>query len=94
MGRMGELAFDLEQAGYTATRTDQARLTGQLQRVYHLMSDGKWRSLREIAMAVGGSEAGVSARLRDLRKPHCGGHSVSSIRESGGLWSYRLVVNP
>ena len=92
MGKMAQLAYDLEHAGFTATRRDQPRLTGQLNRVYELMSDGEWRTLTQIAQAVGGSEAGVSARLRDLRKPHCGSHDVLRNRIHGGLWAYRLRV--
>lgn len=71
---------------------DGARLTGQLERVYAYMADGQWRTLGAIRRATGGSEAGVSARLRDLRKPQFGGHTVERKRVDGGLWAYRLIV--
>lgn len=69
---------------------DYARLKGQLQRVATLMGDGKFRTLHEIATAAGGTEASVSARLRDLRKPKYGARDVQRERVSGGLFRYRL----
>jgi hypothetical protein len=71
---------------------DAARLGGQLQRVFDLMRDGEWRTLAEVARAVGGTEAAVSARLRDLRKPRFGSHTVERQHVSGGLWQYRMKV--
>lgn len=73
---------------------DAVRLTGQLHRVKALMADGGWRTLREIADAVGGSEAGVSARLRDMRKSRFGGCEVVRARVDGGLYRYRVVPPP
>jgi hypothetical protein len=72
---------------------DHTRLKGQLWRVFQLMSDGKWRSLAEISEDAGGSEASVSARLRDLRKEQYGGREIQRERISGGLWHYRMVKN-
>jgi hypothetical protein len=61
------------------------------------MSDGEWRTFKQLIneAAVQGvypSENGVSARIRDLRKPKFGGHRVDKKRISGGLYAYRLVV--
>ena len=75
---------------------DSVRLTGQLNRVKLLMIDGHWRTLAEIREVVGGSENGVSARLRDLRKDKFGGHTVECKRRGDprrGLFEYRLLVN-
>jgi hypothetical protein len=69
---------------------DGDRLTSQLARVYRLMRDGRWRSLRNIADIAGGSEAGVSARLRDFRKERFGRFTVQHRRWSDGLWEYRM----
>lgn len=69
---------------------DSVRLAGLLARVKALMSDGRWRTLAEIRAVVGGTEASVSARLRDLRKPKFGGHTVETRRRDGGLWESRL----
>jgi hypothetical protein len=70
---------------------DAARLAGQLARVRQLMADGAWRTLREIAIHVGASEAGASARLRDLRKARFGGHTVERKYVADGLFAYRVV---
>lgn len=80
------LIFD----GPSIETEDTHRLGRQLERVKSLMADGHWRTLKAISEAVGGSEAGVSARLRDLRKPRFGGLCVSRRRVVGGLWEYRL----
>ncbi len=83
----------LDSAGQTYDRgKDLVRLTGQLLRVFAIMSDGQWRTLRTIQDHVGGSEAGVSARLRDLRKDKFGGHNVERKRLVDGLFVYRLVI--
>lgn len=72
---------------------DNIRLKGQLQKVRDFMADGAWRTLAEIAGRVSGSEAGVSARLRDLRKQRFGSFHVERRRRAGheGLWEYRVL---
>ena len=70
---------------------DGPRLTSQLEAVRALMIDGLWRSLPYIASVVHGSEAGVSARLRDLRKPQHGRYQVERRRMFGGLFEYRVL---
>ena len=96
-------AADFGGATYDAT-LDRERLTGQLGRVFALMAaDGEWRTLKRIVSVVGGSEAGVSARLRDLRKPQFGGpgkHGDPRARQDvegrrvgdTSLWEYRMVL--
>jgi len=54
-----------------------------LDRVRDAMSDGEWHELSEIKNSCGGSDASVSARLRDLRKEKYGGHTVICKREGG-----------
>ena len=76
---------------------DLTRLNAQTRRVAECMADGAWRTLRELSDAANAPEASVSARLRDLRKPRNGGHTVERRRRPGwaatsGLWEYRLVV--
>lgn len=82
--------------GQTYSRPqDHARLGRQLLSVFNLMKDGQPRMLAQIAQHVGGSEASVSARLRDLRKSKFGGYDVERKRIAGGLWSYALKLqNP
>jgi len=72
-------------------KLDRARLRGQLAAVFNLLATGGWWTLRDLAESVDGSEAGVSARLRDLRKAKFGGYLVERRRVEGGLWEYRLI---
>jgi hypothetical protein len=76
---------------------DKDRLSGQLKRVKKLMLDGRWRTLAAIHRIVGGSEAGVSARLRDLRKERFGAFQVQRRAVAGlrqkGCFEYRINVD-
>ena len=76
---------------------DHARLTGQLLRVYTLMTDEHWRTLAEIEAMTGDPPASISAQLRHLRKRKFGSFVVEK-RTRGeraiGLWEYRLVLTP
>jgi hypothetical protein len=85
---------------YDPTR-DYVRLTGQLKRTWDVMKDGRWRTLAQIARETsalrpkGGwdSEASISARLRDFRKPKFGAYDVDAKNVGGGLWQYRLLIS-
>lgn len=70
---------------------DHVRLSGQLEKVKALMADEQWRTLKEIAVAVHGSEAGVSARLRDLRKAPLNMIVERQRLNDRGLWIYRVL---
>ena len=77
-------------------KRDDARLTGQIERVFGLMKDGRWRTLGEIEAATGDPQASISAQLRHLRKQRFGGHAVekqSRGERERGLFEYRLIVN-
>ena len=76
---------------YDAER-DGPRLNKQMRAVFELMKDGHWRTLREISDVTGGSENGVSARLRELRRSEYGGHTVKCDYMRKGLHRYRLIV--
>ena len=72
---------------------DQVRLNAQQARVFAVLQDGEWRTLREISDLTGDPEASVSARLRDFRKESCGGHVIERRRRGDpkrGLHEYRL----
>lgn len=69
---------------------DYSRLKGQLAKVFDFMCDGQWHTLAEIHAVVGGSEAAVSARLRDLRKDQYGAFDIQRQSVSEGLFRYRL----
>ena len=81
---------------------DGRHLTTLLERVRRLMTDtnaGCWFTLGEIVECCGGSEASVSARLRDLRKERFGAFTISRRRRtptapgapSDGLWEYSMT---
>lgn len=90
MTNQTEMCFD----GRTyKSEHDKARLSGQLLRVLEAMNDGEWRTLRELSDEADGSEASVSARLRDLRKPRFGAWTVDRRRRgeaTRGIHEYRL----
>jgi hypothetical protein len=90
---MGRLSEHYEFDGDTyAPALDQKRLSGQLERVFWAMSDGQWRSLAELSIVSRGTEASVSARLRDLRKPKFGPYVIDRRRVGLiGLFQYRMV---
>lgn len=79
---------------------DTARLTTQLEATRKAMDyGGGWWTLAALAAEVqrmtgrNATEASISARLRDLRKPRNGGHQVERRRRGdpeAGLWEYRL----
>jgi hypothetical protein len=83
---VGDTLFD--GSTYDAAR-DEVRLSGQLQNVRQILSDNRWHTLSEIAQRIGGSEAGISARIRDLRKVRFGNHKIDRQHIGGGLWRYR-----
>jgi len=79
---------------------DLVRLKGVLRAVFSVMCDGDWKTLSQISQEAEQfsgrrcPEAGVSARLRDLRKDKFGGFTVESRRADGGdgTWVYRLIT--
>lgn len=95
MGRLSETLIGDEPHfdgnTYDAAR-DQVRLTGQLLNVQQILSDHRWHTLSEIAQRIGGSEAGISARIRDMRKPRFGNHKIDRQHIGGGLWRYRWAL--
>jgi hypothetical protein len=74
---------------------DGQRIANQYAAIISLMQDGAWRTLGEIAEAVGAPEASVSAQLRHARKERFGAHTVEKQRRGSGhaLWEYRLILN-
>ena len=96
---MTQLALEFSGRTYDPAKDGQ-RLRKQLGRVYETLS---WRrrfwTLAEIrsyhsqSWDVNDSEASISARLRDLRKPRYGSHTIERRRRAGanGLHEYRMV---
>ena len=78
---------------------DGPRLTSEFEAVKRIMHDGRWHTLYELRLRVEAklkakvSEAGISARVRDLRKTKFGGYTVERRRgEFGGTHEYRMIV--
>ncbi len=84
------LPLRFDGADYRPKR-DDGRLTGQILRVWEVMKDYQWHTLRNIAGRTGDPEASVSAQLRHLRKPRFGAHNIERRYDGDGLYSYRLV---
>jgi len=79
----GGATFDAERDGL--------RLNAQCKRVYDVMKDGAWHTLKQISAATGDPEASISARIRDLRKSAFGGFRIDREYIERGLWKYRMV---
>ncbi len=74
---------------------DYKRLSGQILRIFNLMKDGKWRTLREIEWATNDPQASISAQLRHLKKLRFGNHNVPKRRRGDpnrGIWEYKLIL--
>ena len=88
--RQGPRHFHFDGPAYEPAK-DEARLTGQLLRIFALMNDGRWRTLAEIEAVTGDPQASISAQIRHLRKPRFGAHQVSKRRRTEGQWEYSLT---
>ena len=84
---LGDQPFD---GSTISPARDNARLGSQLWAVKSILMDRQWHTLGELALRIGGSEAGISARLRDLRKPKHGGLRIERRHVKNGLHEYRL----
>lgn len=78
------------------TESDAPRIGKQLAAVQQVMGSGKWYTLEQLQLALGGmgivaSTQSISARVRDLRKPRFGSHTVERQAVGGGLFQYRLT---
>lgn len=73
---------------------DDERLGNQHERIKRLMSDARWRALKEISEVTGDPPSSVSAQLRHLRKERFGSYIVEKrIRgeREKGLYEYRVL---
>lgn len=76
---------------------DIERLNRQMRRIHSCMSDGAWRTLREIEAITGDGQASISARLRDYSSSeYLSQHWIKERRRRGdpklGLHEYRVRV--
>lgn len=72
---------------------DDLRLTGQLLRIWHVVCDGAWYTLNQIAERTGDPPASISAQLRHLRKKRFGEHTLEKEYIQNGLFRYRVIPN-
>lgn len=73
---------------------DGDRLTTLLARVIAALGPHDWLTLGELKARCGGSEAGISARIREARTRAGGSHVIERRRRGNpkaGLWEYRRV---
>jgi hypothetical protein len=89
---MSQLNLRFDGADYNPNR-DNARLTGQILRVWDCMYGGAWKTLRQISDETGDPESSISAQLRHLRKPRFGAHIIEREYINNGVYKYRLLVN-
>lgn len=60
-------------------------------RIAAILLDGQWHNARAIARRLRMSTAGITARLRDLRKREYGGWIIAVRRpERPGVYDYRM----
>ena len=96
---MRQLTFEFKGEGYDS-KYDKKRLITQLQRVYDMMRDSEWRSLKEISdtltLIYGNRfpEASISADLRSFRRASHGSSIVERKNEGHGLFLYSLIPSP
>lgn len=72
---------------------DDDRLERQLGRVFHVLSENEWVTVREIAARTGDPAPSVLAQIGHLRKERFGAYEVEKRRRFGdasSLWEYRL----
>ena len=74
---------------------DKIRLSKQITRIFDVMNDGEWRTLREIEDITHDPQASISAQLRHLRKERFGSHIIEKRRRGEGrrgVFEYKLIT--
>lgn len=79
--------------GTTIQKGDEERLGKQYKSVFDLMKDGIERTPEEMEEATGYRWSSINARLRDMRKPKFGSHTVLRESYGHGIFGYRLLVH-
>lgn len=64
----------------------------QIERVMLAIKDGQWKTLEEVSEITGDTTPSISARLRDLRKPQFGGHTILRRKVNANLFEYKIVL--
>lgn len=66
--------------------------SGRLQRVYGVLSDGRWHSTQEIVLAA--QVCAVNSIISELRANGCSIDCRQAPSEHGRVWLYRLSLEP
>jgi hypothetical protein len=72
---------------------DGVRLHTQMNKIFEIMSDEGWHTLRGLSEATATPEASVSAHIRSFRKQRFGGYIVDR-RRTNNYFEYRLNLKP
>ena len=78
--------------GYDVSLNKDQRLSNQHRSIFHLMKDGKERSLAEIERILHYPQASISAQLRHFRKERFGNHTVNRYHRND-VNTYQLIIN-
>lgn len=72
---------------------DVPRLERQVDRVLAALQSGGWWTIPSLASVARSSHCSASARIRDLRKPKYGSHTIETRRVPNrpGVVEYRLA---
>ena len=68
---------------------DGVKLKGKMLLLFEMMKSGQWVTSEPVMRRIDCKEAAATARIRDLRKPQYGGHTVNTELR-GGVWHYQL----
>lgn len=72
----------VDETPYDPTK-DRARLGGMRLRIFDAMLQENGLTPAELESHVHGQQTSISAQMRDLRKPHFGGHTVLKRKRTG-----------
>ena len=82
--------------GATYKARDSVKFGTQLWGVKQIMGDGNWRTIPELdkklrLIGIYATHQGISARIRDLRKPEFGDRKIERREIRPRLYEYRLL---
>lgn len=92
-GLGGTIAYSAPES----VNNEKIRTDRQVDAVRSILCGGLWWTFGDLQKElwhfydIHASEAGISARIRDLRKPEFGGHTIDRRKCEGHLYEYRMV---
>lgn len=85
--------LDLFEGSDRIAKLPVVKLSSQISRIYTIMSDGIWRTARELEHFTGYKQSSIRAQLRNLRKPMYGSHIVEVRLRGPDLHEYKVFKN-